>query len=92
MDMSQHRADKVAELRTDAQTHRDRGAALDALSAIIRAHELPVQRWATYWYAVALDAQRQARNARAYANELDTRANTVDAADRARAQWSAGPP
>lgn len=88
MDMSQHRADKSAELRAEAQTHRDRGAALTALAALIVAHDVPVSRWRTYWRGVADECRRQARGAHAHAAELDTRADTVDIADRARAEWA----
>lgn len=89
MDMSQHRADKIAELRADAQTHADRAAALTALAALILHGDMPVERWRVYWRGVADDCRRQARGANAYAAELRDRADTVAMAANARANYDA---
>lgn len=89
--MNDRRTAKAAELRNEANTHRDRADALVDLGRRIRRGDMPVERWRPYWASIVDECKRQATNARAYAAECDERAATVDMAVSARNGWQPAP-
>lgn len=87
MNVSTTRADRRDNLAARAAERAMRADALTALSELVESTPCPVGRYELTWATVARRLRADAEHERRAAKHLRTRADDIDAAERARDAW-----